>query len=57
MKKCPKCNRYMNWYCKYRNGEPYCGWHCLCGFDTDPMYDTTIKGEQGEQERRVENDA
>ena len=34
MKRCPKCEKYMTWYCKSWYGTVLTGWKCLCGYDT-----------------------
>ena len=34
MKQCPKCGRYMTWYCKHWYGTLLTGWKCICGYDT-----------------------
>jgi hypothetical protein len=58
MKKCPKCNRYMNWYCKYLYGTAYCGWSCVCGFNTGSytMYTMNRTDNQGEQNESFRSD-
>lgn len=34
MKQCPKCGRYMIWYCKPWCGTWLTGWKCVCGYDS-----------------------
>ena len=34
MKRCPKCGRYMTWYCKPWYGTIITGWKCVCGYDS-----------------------
>lgn len=41
MKQCPKCGRYMTWYCKSLYGTVITGWRCFCGYDT--MYSVRYK--------------